>query len=411
MPASLSSQTSTVIGAFRSSHAILFGIQLLSLTIALVSAGQEISPEGSSAEVKEITIGNFKPVPNVVLPRGEISGAKFPVVDIHTHLHHRTRQDPTVLAAYVEVMNQNNIAVTTSLDGTLGEQLDRHMKFLWTDFRNRFVLFTNIDFQGSAADDDFANWACNQPDFVRHTCEQLKLAKSKGVSGLKFFKGFGLQYRNADGSFVKIDDERWDPIWQTCGELEIPVIMHTADPSGFFAPVNEFNERAEELMRHPDWSFHGAAFPSRADLHQARNRVIGKFPKTIFIAAHFANDGEDLAEADRWLDKYPNLYLEIASRINELGRQPYSARRFFLKHQDRIMFGTDGPWPAQRLTSYWRFLETDDEHFDYSEKSPPPQGLWRISGIFLPDSVLLKIYQTNAAKIIPGIAERLSGSE
>ena len=183
--------------------------------------------------------------------------------------------------------------------------------------------------------------------------------------------------------------------------------MHVADPAAFFLPIDETNERWEELHRHPDWSFAQKEFPTREELLEARNRIIARHPKTNFIGAHMANNSEDLQQVGKWLDTYPNLYVEIASRISELGRQPYTARQFFLDYQDRIMLGTDGPWPEQRLTLYWRFLETFDEYFPYSEKPFPPQGLWRIYGIGLPDDVLKKVYHENAAKIIPGVAERL----
>jgi predicted TIM-barrel fold metal-dependent hydrolase len=142
-------------------------------------------------------------------------------------------------------------------------------------------------------------------------------------------------------------------------------------------------------------------------LHQARNRVIAKHPKTRFIAAHFGNDAEDLVELSGWLDAYPNLYVEFSSRLNELGRQPYSSQRFFERFQDRILLGTDGPFPEQRLRIYWRFLETQDEYFHYSEKSPPPQGDWRIYGIGLPLEVLEKVYHQNACRIIPGLSKKL----
>jgi predicted TIM-barrel fold metal-dependent hydrolase len=161
------------------------------------------------------------------------------------------------------------------------------------------------------------------------------------------------------------------------------------------------------LARHPDWSFYGDQFPSREELLAARNRVIARHPQTIFIGAHVANNPEDLAEVSRWLRQYPNLYVEIASRIAELGRQPYTARRFLIDHADRVMFGTDGPWPEMRIKLYWRFLETYDEYFPYSEKEFPPQGMWNIDGVGLPDDVLRKIYFENAARIVPGVAERM----
>ncbi len=310
-------------------------------------------------------------------------------------------------------MDRNSIAVSISLDGTLGPRLDEHITYLWTEHRDRFAIFANIDWENhgrprlEAKLESPLPLACLDPNFAGLIVEQLRLAKTKGVSGLKIFKQLGLGYKDQDGHLLRIDDPRWDEIWSACGRLGLPVIMHTADPSAFFEPIDANNERYEELERHPEWSFYGKQFPKRSELHEQRNRVIARHPKTTFIAAHFGNDAEDLEETARWLDQYPNLYIEFASRISELGRQPFTAKRFFERYQDRIFFGTDGPWPEQRLQSYWRFLETDDEYFPYSEKVVPPQGLWQIYGLQLSDEILQKIYFKNAARIIPGIQERL----
>jgi predicted TIM-barrel fold metal-dependent hydrolase len=304
-------------------------------------------------------------------------------------------------------MDRNNIAVCVSLDGKLGHQLDEHMKFLWTDYRDRFAIFANVDWQGDAPDDNPSLWPCNRPGFAERTADQLEAAAEKGVSGLKIFKSFGLRYRYPDGSLIKIDDPRWDPIWKKCGELGLPVIIHTADPAAFFDPIDKHNERWEELSRHPDWSFYGEEYPSREALLAARNRVIARHPKTQFIGAHIANNPEDLKTVGEWLDKYPNLWIEPASRIAELGRQPFTARDFLIRYQDRMMFGTDGPFPETRVRLYWRFFETRDEYFPYSEKEPPPQGMWQIYGVNLPKKVLQKIYYQNACKLIPGVKERV----
>jgi predicted TIM-barrel fold metal-dependent hydrolase len=193
--------------------------------------------------------------------------------------------------------------------------------------------------------------------------------------------------------------------------LGIPVLIHSGDPIAFFEPIDRFNERWEELSRNPSWGFHGPGFPSLDELMQARNRVIARHPNTQFIGAHMASSEHDLEQAGKWLDAYPNLSLDFASRISELGRQPYTSRDFLIRYADRILFGTDGPWPEMRLNSYWRFLETKDQGFDYSEKTPPPQGLWQIHGVELPDDVLKKIYYENAARLVPGVKERLKNAE
>lgn len=374
----------------------------------LTACAQEPALDGR--EGRELALDRFQPETKLKVRRHPLKRAKFPVVDAHVHPRIRLRHSAAALDDFVHVMDVQNIAVCVSLDGGMAGAFDEHAKYLWTKYRDRFVIFANVDWQGDGKPDDPATWDCHRPDFGRRMALELARLKVAGASGLKVFKDFGLRYRNPDGSLIKIDDPRWDAIWRACGEAGLPVIMHTADPAAFFDPVDEKNERWEELHRHPDWSFHGPRFPSREELHAARNRVIARHPRTTFIGAHLANDGEDLAEAGRWLDKYPNLVLEIASRINELGRQPYTSRDFFVKYADRILFGTDGPRSPDRLVLYWRFLETRDEYFPYAENAFPPQGFWRIYGIDLPDDVLKKVYAENAARIIPGVKERLPGS-
>jgi len=356
---------------------------------------------------EDLKLGDFSPVPRINVPVTDLKHAKFPVVDVHSHFRVKMRHDPQQLEEFVALMDRQHIAVSVSLDGLLGPTLDEHMQFLWTKYRDRFAIFANIDWQGDGEVDNHATWACHKSDFAHRTVLALEEAQKRGVCGVKLFKLFGLSYRNPDGSLIAIDDPRFDPIWDACGRLHLPVIMHTADPSAFFDPITRENERYDELLRHPDWHFPADKFPSRASLHAARNVLFDRHPKTIFIAAHLGNDGEDLVETAKLLDNYPNVHVEIASRISELGRQPYTAREFLIQYQDRILFGTDGPWPELRYQSYWRFLETSDQYFPYSEKPFPPQGLWRIYGVYLPDEVLTKIYQTNICRIVPGVRERL----
>ncbi len=356
---------------------------------------------------RNLALGNFRPRAMLKVSQHEQGRARFPVVDVHTHFRYRLHHSPEQLDEFVRLMDRHQIAVCVSLDGKLGELLDEHCDYLWSRYRDRFVVFANVDWMGAGEEDDPASWDCQRPDFARRVARQLAEARDRGVSGLKLFKQFGLGYHNPDGSLIAIDDPRWNPIWEACGRLGLPVIIHTADPAAFFLPIDETNERWEELHRHPEWSFPADRFPSRESLLEARNRVIARHPGTTFIGAHVANNPEDLATVGRWLDQYPNLYVEPASRIGELGRQPYTARRFFLKYADRILFGTDGPWPETRIRLYWRFLETYDEYFPYSEKAFPPQGMWHIYGIGLPDRVLKKIYYQNAIRVIPGVRSRL----
>lgn len=357
---------------------------------------------------RELLLRNFRPQSKLRVATNLKTEARYPVVDVHTHFRYKLRSSEQALDDFVSVMDRNEVAVCVSLDGQLGGPLQEHMDFLWSRYRDRFVIFANVDWRGEGDPEDPSTWACHQAGFAKRTAGQLTDAVDSGVSGLKVFKRFGLGYRNPDGSLIEVDDPRFDPIWEACGRLKIPVIIHTGDPAAFFDPIDASNERWEELSRHPDWSFYGEEYPSRDELLAARNRLIARHPDTQFIGAHVANNAEDLAEVSRWLEAYPNLWIETASRIAELGRQPFTAREFLIKHADRVMFGTDGPWPELRLQINWRFFETRDESFDYSEKTPPPQGLWKIYGVDLPDDVLRKLYHENAAKLIPGVAERIA---
>jgi predicted TIM-barrel fold metal-dependent hydrolase len=371
------------------------------------ASGQNAATELDGREGRELLLRNFRPQSQLKVGENLRSQGKFPVVDVHTHFHYKLRSSEQALDDFVALMDRNQIAVCVSLDGKLGGQLEEHKKFLWKNYKDRFVIFAHVDWIGDGNKDDPSSWACHRDGFAERTAKQLADGVRNGASGLKIFKMFGLRYRNPDGTLIKIDDPRWDPIWKACGDLGIPIIIHTADPAAFFDPIDEKNERWEELSRHPDWSFHGGDYPSRRELLDARNRVVARHPKTQFIGAHLANNSEDLTTVSQWLEKYPNLWIEPASRIGELGRQPFTARKFLIKHADRLLFGTDGPWPEPRLNIYWRFFETNDESFDYSEKVPPPQGMWQIYGVDLPDDVLQKLYHTNAAKLIPGVAERV----
>ena len=385
-------------------------IAALAVLISCYAPTVSAQPTPGANDAKQETqllLRDFRPKRQLKVAENLRSQAKFPVVDVHTHFHYKLHNSEQALDDFVGLMDRNQIAVCVSLDGKLGGQLEEHRKFLWKKYRDRFVIFANVDWIGDGDRDKPETWACHRSGFAQRTADELARAVENGVSGLKLFKMFGLMYRNPDGTLIKIDDPRWDPIWKACGDLGIPIIIHTADPAAFFDPIDQQNERWEELSRHLDWSFYGKDFPSRQELFDARNRVIARHPKTQFIGAHLANNPEDLSVVGEWLAKYPNLWIEPASRIAELGRQPFTAREFLIQHADRLLFGTDGPWPEARLRIYWRFFETHDESFDYSEKVPPPQGMWQIHGVDLPDDVLAKMYYQNAAKLIPGVAERV----
>jgi predicted TIM-barrel fold metal-dependent hydrolase len=246
-------------------------------------------------------------------------------------------------------------------------------------------------------------------DFGEREAAALRDAASRGARGLKVWKPLGLRARDPDGRLVAIDDHRLDPLWATAAELGLPVLIHIADPFAFFEPLDAHNERWEELADHPDWHFWPArpsgapdadGFPPVAELLAAFARLVARHPRTTFVGAHLASSAEDLGWVSRLLDACPNLWVDIAERIGELGRQPYTARAFFLRHADRIVFGVDQPADPAIYRLHYRFLETFDESFDYGLGPVPRQGRWQIHGMGLPDDVLRRVYRDNAAAIL-----------
>jgi predicted TIM-barrel fold metal-dependent hydrolase len=371
----------------------------------------EPAPALDGAEGRELALDQFRPKSMLKVDEHLLPAAKYHVVDVHTHPKIRLHESADALADYVRLMDKHNIAVCVSLDGGMGDAFVEHKKYLWTDYQDRFVIFANIDWRGQGDPDKPETWDCQRPDFGRRMAAELARMKEQGISGLKVFKDLGLVYRNPDGSLIRVDDPRWDPIWTACGELGLPVLIHTADPKAFFLPIDRFNERWEELKRHPDWSFARPGYPTYDELIAQFIRIVERHPKTVFIGAHVASDAEDLQQVSQWLDAYSNLNVDIAARIGELGRQPYTARDFMIKYADRVLFGTDGPRVHERLLLHWRFLETRDEYFPYAENEFPPQGFWKIYGVDLPDDVLKKVYFENASRIVPGVKERIERFE
>jgi predicted TIM-barrel fold metal-dependent hydrolase len=288
-------------------------------------------------------------------------------------------------------MDAAGVRTVVNLDGGWGERLAETVRLLDEAHPGRFLTFALVDFEGIDGDD----WS-------EREAKRLEESFKAGAKGLKFHKSLGLRIRYKNGKLVPVDDPKLDPIWELCGKHGRPVVIHTSDPAAFFTPLDRFNERWHELNEHPDWLFHGKDYPTREELHAQRNRVIARHPKTTFLCAHFGNNPEDLETVGKWLDTFPNMFIDIDARISELGRQPYSARRFFLEHQDRILFGTDTTPRRSAYRIYYRFLETDDEYFDSAE-SHHRQGFWMIYGVFLPKEVLEKLYSKNAEKVLYGL--------
>jgi len=313
-----------------------------------------------------------------------IERAKFPVIDVHNHINDAMGIDEHVAPEQViKVMNAVNVRTVVILTGQWREKLQKVVDEMVKPYPGRFMVFTQIDY--SKIDDPKAMVA-DLDDAVR-----------RGARGLKVLKDLGLQDRDKSGKLIPVDDPRLDPVWEECGRLGIPVAIHVTDPEAFFHPINGENERYEELIEHPDWSFYDHGFPSKEEVMAQRDHMFAKHPHTTFIALHVANWPENLDYVSQLLDRLPNVMTEFGAREAELGRQPRRAREFFLKYQDRILFGTDSPPSLEMYRNYLRWLETDDEYFDYY--GYPGQGRWKIYGMKLPDPVLQKVYHRNAERI------------
>lgn len=390
---------------------------------ALSSACSQPQPEAGDKKLAaaEMALADYQPKSMLVVDEHAVPSARFPAIDMHTHVSSVFRRTPGPndalqgtaaerLQQISQWMDELNLQTLVNLTGGAGDDLQRTVAEMARRHAGRLITCTVPSFD-----------RLNEPDYPTWQAEELARAKEQGAIGLKILKTLGLYLREGGhgdserearqrGPLVKIDDPRFDPMWDAAGQLGFPVFIHVADPDAFFIPTDRFNERWEELGNHPDWSFYGEDFPAKAELLAARNRVIERHPNTTFVGLHVANRPENLDEVSSWLDTHPNLHVEIGARLGELGRQPRRARKFFEEYSDRVMFGTDASpngtsvpqqdLEPQMFRCYFRFLETLDEYFDYSPAPTPPQGRWKIYGIGLPDEILKKVYHDNAARIL-----------
>lgn len=348
---------------------------------------------------------DFRPEPMLKRPAHVPEQARFSAIDAHNHLF----GNPTA-AEMLAVMDQVGVQTFINVSGNvtvpfddggytlerreIGEFIDGYV----TPHPSRFAAFTMSDF---ARWGDFTLFKDDR--FTDLAIQHLEEDVERGALGLKVTKELGLQFRDRDGSMIPVDDERLFPIWKRAGELGIPVLIHVSDPAAFFLPADERNEHYQTLQEFHGWSFHGSFF-SKWELLEQRDRMIAAHPRTTFILPHVANNPEDLDSVAALLDRFPKVNIDFSARIDELGRQPYTARDFFVAYQDRILFGTDMPLSADTYRCYFRFLETRDEYFDYMDYIGRwGYSRWRIYGLYLPDDVLRKVYRENALRIIPGL--------
>jgi predicted TIM-barrel fold metal-dependent hydrolase len=352
---------------------------------------------------ERLALEDYRPRQALRVPEHRITKPRFPVIDAHNHLGvpfggDWFAREPEELAA---VMDAAGVERMVDLDGGWGDGLRREITRWQRALPGRVVVFSGLDYDGWPGD----------PRFGETEAVRLREGVAAGARGLKVWKLLGLRARDASGRLVVVDDPRLDPLWAAAGELHIPVTIHVADPIAFFDPLDARNERWEELHAHPDWHFWPTrpagrpdldGFPPFDELIDGLEALVLRHPGTTFIGAHVGCAAEDLARVSRILERAPNFHVDLAARIGELGRQPYTSRAFIERWADRVLFGTDmAPDPAW-WPVYYRFLETDDESFPYDadEDDPGSQGRWRIHGLDLPDDVLRRVYHANAARLI-----------
>ena len=376
------------------------------------SSGTPQREPASTGAPVALDLKDFQPRSMLKVPSTRVPRARVPAIDFHTHLGFSAASAGGVAqgeeikfrapaSEVLAVMDRVNLRMMVNLTGGVGSGLQQSIREYQTAHPDRFVTFAE------------PRWTrINEPTYSRDQADEIQRAHTMGARGLKVLKTLGLYLRErvTSGALVAIDDARFDGMWEACAAMGMPVAMHVGDPDAFFLPIDRFNERFEELNNHPDWSFYGRDFPPLRQLLDTRNRVFARHPRTTFVALHVGNNAEDLGYVSECLDRYPNMYVETAARIGELGRQPRTARRFFDRYQDRILFGTDavphGVQTPQQIFGealyeiYFRFFETDDEYFDYAPAPTPPQGRWRIYGIGLPEPILRKVYHDNAARLL-----------
>jgi predicted TIM-barrel fold metal-dependent hydrolase len=347
--------------------------------------------EGRKPEFPPPTILEYKPISRLIVPEHPTPRAKYPVIDIHSH-----QPAPISMEQYkvvVDAMDKLNLRTLVNLSGGSGQKLKDSVAAIknspWPD---RMVLFANISFP-RAGEPGVA------PGFGAKAAAQLEEDVKAGALGLKIFKELGLRILKADGTRLHLDDAELDPIWAKCGELGIPVLIHTAEPAPFFDPIDFTNERWLEEALFPDRRYQDPKFPRFEELLAERDRMFAKHRKTTFIAAHMAYLSNDLGRFSKYLDANPNVFPETAAVLAEYGRQPRTARAFFIKYQDKILFGKDSFQPDE-FPYYWRTFETGDEYFDYYRDY---HAFWKLYGMELPDEVLKKLYYKNALKLVKGL--------
>lgn len=361
---------------------------------------------------RRLPLYHYVPEPALQTPTTPIERPRFPVIDFHNHLGRLVpgasfsgTWSKRPVNELVAELDRSGVQTVVDLDGGYGDQLCRELERYHQPYPDRFLVFAGIDYNAFE----------HQSDPGAYLAHQLQQSAAAGAHGLKIWKLLGLHMRDKHGRLIAVNDQRLDPLWAAAGELNLPILMHVGDPLAFFRPFNRHNERWEELDAHPDWRYWGKNLPALETLLDQFRDVVVRHPQTTFIGAHVGCYAENLAWVGEMLDTCPNYYVDISARLAEIGRQPYTAHDFFTHYADHILFGTDSPPDVATYRLYYRFLESRDEHFDYSTRTRPPQGRWQISGIQLSDGVLDQLYSLNAARVLrlPGtraLTDQITGA-
>ncbi len=346
------------------------------------------------AFAQDMTFENYNPPSTLKVPENPVKRAKFPFVDIHSH---QGGINEAKIDQLIGEMDELNMGVLINLSGrgfgqgnsnTQQEYIKGMMGEFNTHAPGRFMVFTNINFAGFGLED----WA-------RLAVKEMEEDVAAGANGLKIYKSLGFSVKDNNGNRVPVDHPDLDAVWAKAGELGIPVLIHSADPSQFWQPMDSTNERWLELKLNPNRKRSATDPVPFEQIMAEQHHVFGKHPKTTFINAHMGWMANDLDAAGAHLDKYPNVNYEIGAIIAELGRQPRRGKEFFVKYQDRILFGKDA-YNKEEYYTYFRVLETEDEYFPYYKKY---HAYWKMYGLGLPDEVLKKVYYKNALRIVPNM--------
>jgi predicted TIM-barrel fold metal-dependent hydrolase len=362
-----------------------------------------MTADDSTLTANGLLVSSWRPRPALVVPQTIVESPRFPVVDIHNHVGRWL--SPTAewlggdVAELVAGMDEAGVQTLVNLDGRWGDDLASNLDRYDRAHPGRFVTFCHLDWSALERSD-----SPDDTDAAEALAAQLEAASREGARGVKVWKNLGLDVRDGSGRLVSPDDARVVAGLRAAGELGLPVLIHTADPVAFFDPLDETNERIDELTAMPGWWFGGPAHPSFDELITALGRLVESCPGTTFVGAHVGCYAENLQAVGDMLARLPNWNVDTGGRLGEVGRQPRAFRRLLEAFPDRVAFGSDCyPPDLGEYRRWWRFLETDDEHFAYhdeSESAIAPQGRWRISGVDLPEDLLSRVYRDNAVRIL-----------